>query len=120
MHFLHLWLEQDQKDHVQYIVNWRGKPVKSINKAWHNALNRSGFCRRIRPYDLRHAFATHSLSGGADIKCIGEIMGHKDVKMILETYQHIQEHQKRDAIGTIPDFIKLNKNDKRLLKAGLK
>lgn len=58
--------------------------------------------RAIRPYDLRHAYATHSIERGADIKTVAEIMGHSDPSMILKTYQHVSMGQKRSAITLMP------------------
>ena len=57
-------------------------------QGWHNALRRAGIARRIRPYDLRHAFASLALVYGADIKCVAETMGHKNITMLLSVYQH--------------------------------
>lgn len=106
---LHEWMTHDLKHGVQHVVHWRGEPVRCISKSWHSALKRAGICRRIRPYDLRHAYATYSLAGGADIKTVAEIMGHTDASMILKTYQHVQDTQKRAAVEALPDFLELGK-----------
>ena len=65
-------------------------------------LRRAGITRRIRPYDLRHAFATEALAGGADIGTVATIMGHADKTMILSTYQHVREEQKRQVVAALP------------------
>lgn len=61
----------------------------------------------IRPYDLRHAYATYSIRSGADIKTSAEIMGHENARMILEVYEHVDWAQKVRAIEGMPDFFAL-------------
>jgi len=65
----------------------------------------TGIGRRIRPYDLRHAYATYAIAGGADIKSVAEVMGHADASMILKVYQHVQFCQKQKAVEVVPDLL---------------
>ena len=83
----------------------RGKPVRKIAAAWKTALQKSGI-RAIRPYDLRHAYATYSIRSGANIKTSAEIMGHENARMILEVYEHVDWAQKVRAIEGMPDFFR--------------
>ena len=85
------WQHQDAD--CPYVINWSGKPVRKIAAAWKTALQKSGI-RAIRPYDLRHAYATYSIRSGADIKTSAEIMGHENARMILEVYEHVYGHKK--------------------------
>lgn len=107
--FLHLqeWHEDDNALAVMptTIVHYRGKPVQSIKRAWKATLTRAGITRRIRPYDLRHAFATQALANGADIKAVSEIMGHANATMVLQNYQHVIGKQKEQAVGLIPEIL---------------
>lgn len=105
--FLRVWFQQDAKRGVEHVIHWDGRPLRSIAKAWKTALKRAGISRRIRPYDLRHAYATYSLAGGADIKTVAELMGHTDASMILKTYQHVLDSQKRAAVEAMPDILRL-------------
>lgn len=89
-----------------YIINWAEKPVRKIAAAWKTALQKSGI-RSIRPYDLRHAYATYSIRSGTDIKTSAEIMGHENARMILEVYEHVDWAQKVKAIEGMPDFFAL-------------
>ena len=73
---LRRWHEEDRQTGSAYVIAYKGRPVRSISSGWHNALRRAGIARRIRPYDLRHAFASLALVYGADIKCVAETMGH--------------------------------------------
>jgi integrase len=98
------WAAEDSAMGYEYVVNFRGQPVGSIKTAWRTALKKAGITRRIRPYDLRHSFATEALAAGADIKSVADIMGHADAGMILRHYQHALERQKRAAIEAVPDI----------------
>lgn len=104
---LRVWWRHDSALDIRHVISWGGRPVRSICRAWHTALTRAGIARRIRPYDLRHAFATYALAGSADIGSVARLMGHVDASMILNTYQHVQDTQKRAAIEAAPDILGL-------------
>jgi integrase/recombinase XerD len=44
---------------------------------------------RLTPHQLRHYFATHALSHGADIKAVSQFLGHADVTITLKIYHHV-------------------------------
>lgn len=85
-----------------WVISFHGKPVKRISTSWRKLCRSVGITRPVRPYDLRHAFATLSIAGTGDIGSVAELMGHSNANMLLKVYQHIRMPAKQAAVDSIP------------------
>ena len=99
------WHREDAAIGVNYLVSYEGRRLSQrIDKAWRHALRRAGITRRIRPYDLRHAFATELIAAGVDVGTVAKLMGHSTPTMLLTHYQYVMDTQKRAAVEALPDI----------------
>lgn len=98
------WRKEDAAIGAIHLINYKGRTLSSIKTAWRHALVRAGITRRIRPYDLRHAFATDLIAGGVDVGTVSKLMGHSSPAMILNHYQYVMDRQKRAAVEALPDI----------------
>jgi integrase len=88
------------EDHGLVFPSSTGTPMS------HNNLNRRHFkpllkkagLPDIRPYDLRHTFATLWLESGEHPKILQEILGHSRIALTLDTYSHVAPHMQREAM----------------------
>lgn len=57
----------------------------------------AGITKSISPHTFRHSFATHLVSGGADLRAVQDMLGHESI-MTTEIYTHLDDNYLRDAV----------------------
>ncbi|MBQ3170950.1 MAG: site-specific integrase [Mailhella sp.] len=106
------WRKEDSADCL-WVIHKQGRKVQSVSDAWHKACAEAGIVRKIRPYDLRHAFASFTMANGGDIRSVAEMMGHKNIQMLLKVYQHVNTVLKRKAVNGIPILASLKEKERK-------
>jgi integrase/recombinase XerD len=62
-------------------LNHRGRALSRVG-LWQivkQHARRAGITKNVKPHALRHSFATHLLTGGADLRAIQEMLGHASI-----------------------------------------
>lgn len=64
------------------------RSASSVQRAVKRAVRAAGVTKPGSCHTFRHAFATHLLDGGADIRTVQELLGHRDVRTTM-VYTHV-------------------------------
>ena len=70
--------------------------TRSIGRMLEKHLKQTGLDRLTTPHTLRHSFATHLLDGGADLRSVQELLGHKSLTT-TQIYTHVSTRRLRET-----------------------
>ena len=74
--------------------------ARQLNRIIHEAHSRTDIDKPINLHALRHAFATHLLEDGVDIRVIQVLLGHKKLETTA-TYSHVAARTLREVKGPL-------------------
>jgi site-specific recombinase XerC len=77
-----------------------GGVLKDIRWPIRRALKETGLEKRITPHMFRHAFATHLLEAGSDLRSIQVLMGHDDIQT-TQIYMDVQFPLLQKTVGRL-------------------
>jgi integrase/recombinase XerD len=63
-----------------------------------NLAQKVGMDKKISPHTFRHSFATHLISGGADLRAVQEMLGHESI-LTTEIYTHLDRDYLKSTIS---------------------
>ena len=99
------WLDVRQPDHgapadeadALFLNRFQRRlTTRSVGRMLKKYLQQTGLASSTSPHTLRHSFATHLLDGGADLRSVQELLGHKSLTT-TQIYTHISTRRLRET-----------------------
>lgn len=97
------WLFPSAVARGQY--RWHATP-EMVQAQMRTAVKAAGIVKRVTPHTLRHAFVTHGLEAGNDVRVMQELCGHEDVNTTMG-YNHADRAQGVSPLDAVVRPLKI-------------
>lgn len=89
-----------QEGSDRLFVSRNGQPLQpsDVRRRLQACLKAAGVAAGISPHSLRHSFATHLLNGGADLRSVQELLGHRSISA-TQIYTRVESARLRVQYG---------------------
>lgn len=77
--------------------------ARQLNRVFHMARDAAGIKKSVTLHSLRHAFATHLLESGVDIRVIQVLLGHEKLTTTAR-YSQVASSTLREVVGPLEDL----------------
>jgi integrase/recombinase XerD len=88
----------DRRQSDLLFLSRSGRPLERV-ALWQTVTRHARHCgllKSIGPHVLRHCFASHLVSGGADLRVVQELLGHSDIST-TQVYTHVDSDRLRQV-----------------------
>lgn len=83
-----------------HVVEWSGKPVKSIRKGFESAVKRAEL-ENVTQHTLRHTAGVHMAAAGVPMQMISQYMGHSNTAITERVYARFAPGHMKEAAAAL-------------------
>ena len=92
------YLKMDHRDSSYLLIGKKSDRLneREIRSIVTDSAKRAGINIHVSPHTLRHTYATHMLNDGADLKSVGDLLGHESLST-TQIYTHVSNERLRQV-----------------------
>jgi integrase len=77
----------------------------NVNRQQFKKLLRKAGLPPMRPYDIRHSFATLWIESGESAEVLQKVLGHSSIATTINSYSHLSPRYQRESFGRFGDVL---------------